>query len=507
VEKVISLENLKKKIINFKINKKKRIVLCHGTFDLIHLGHLRHFSEAKKYGDILVVTVTADKYVSKGLNRPFFSTIQRMESLSHISDIDFISYVDSPDAVDLIKYLKPNIYCKGPDYKNFKNDTTGKIYQEMKALKSVGGILKVTTAETFSSSKILNEHFETLSNEQKNIITKIKKTIKTDPKELINSFNDLKILILGETIIDKYIYCDPIGKSGKDSILTFKKMNESYYPGGVLAIARHVSDFVKKITVITSVGEKNEYKNFIIKNSNKKNTNFKFFPKNKSSTIVKTRYLDSINLNKVFGIYDLDDHSYAKKSDAKILATLKKEMKQHDIIIVSDYGHGFLSKNISKVLNKSKNFIALNTQINSSNMGYHGLDKYKNVNLLIINEREIRFELKDRYSDLKKIIKKLSSQKNIDFLVVTQGNSGSIMYCKKDDKFFECPAFAAKVVDKVGAGDAMLALLSLAVKKKFDFNLSLLLGSLSAAQNVESISNSAPCNKKIMTKHLEHIFK
>ena len=162
MKKIISLEDLKKKIINFKINKKK-IVLCHGTFDLIHLGHLRHFSEAKKYGDILAVTITADKYVSKGLNRPLFSTNQRMEALSHIFEIDFISYVDSADAIDLIKYLKPNIYCKGPDYKNFKHDTTGKIYQEIKALKSVNGILKVTTSETFSSSKILNDHFEILN--------------------------------------------------------------------------------------------------------------------------------------------------------------------------------------------------------------------------------------------------------------------------------------------------------------------------------------------------------
>jgi rfaE bifunctional protein kinase chain/domain len=506
VKKIISLEDLKKKIINFKINK-KRIVLCHGTFDLIHLGHLRHFTEAKKYGDILVVTITTDKYVSKGLNRPFFSTNQRMEALSHISDIDFISYVDSSDAIDLIKYLKPNIYCKGPDYKNFKNDTTGKIYQEIKALKSINGILKITSSETFSSSKILNDHFEILNSNQKNIISKIKTTLKTDVKKLIDNFSNLKVLIVGETIIDKYIYCDPIGKSGKDSILTFKKLREDYYPGGVLAIARHVSDFVKKITVVTSVGEKNEYKNFIIKNSNKKKTHFIFFPKNKSSTIIKTRYVDSVNLNKVFGIYDLDDHSYLKKTDAKILSVLKKEIKLHDLIIVSDYGHGFLSKNISKILNKTNNFIALNTQINSSNMGYHGLEKYKNLNLLIINEREIRFELRDRSSDLKKIMKILSMQKNVNFLVVTQGNSGAIMYYKKEDKFYECPAFAGKVVDKVGAGDAMLALLSLAIRKKLDLNFSLLLGSLAAAQSVESISNSSPCNKKIITKHLEHILK
>ncbi len=506
MKKIISITDLQKKIADYK-NKKNTVVLCHGTFDLLHLGHLRHFAEAKKFGDILIVTVTSDKYVIKGPNRPHFSINQRLEALSYISEIDFVASVDSLDAVNLIRFLKPNIYCKGPDYKNFKNDLSGKIYQEIKSIKSVKGMFKTTKSDTFSSSNLLNEHFDIFEADQKNIIFNIKKKLKKNPSELINKLSDLKVLVIGETIIDNYIYCDPIGKSGKDPILTFKKLNENSYLGGVLAIAKNISDFVKKVTIISSIGEKNEYKKLIIKNLNKKNVICKFFNKKNSSTIIKTRYLDHTNYNKVFAIYNIDDNNFEKKTDTKILSLIKKESKKYDIILVSDYGHGFFSDSIVDYLNNINNFKALNTQINSSNLGYHGLNRYKNLDLLIINEREIRFELRDRNSELKLLIKRLAFQKNVKCLVVTRGSNGAIMYLKKYNSFYECPAFAGKVIDKVGAGDAMLSLLSLAIKKNFDPNFSLLFGSLAAANNVESISNSVSCSKSMILKNLSSVFK
>ena len=505
MKKIISITDLQKKIADYK-NKKNTVVLCHGTFDLLHLGHLRHFVEAKKFGDILIVTVTSDKYVIKGPNRPFFSINQRLEALSYISEIDFVASVDSLDAVNLIRYLKPNIYCKGPDYKDFKNDLSGKIYQEIKSLKSVKGIFKTTKSETFSSSKLLNEHFKILETDQKSIIFNIKKKLKKNPSELINKLSDLKVLVIGEAIIDNYVYCDPIGKSGKDPILTFKKLNENFYLGGVLSIAKNISEFAKKVTIISSIGEKNEYKK-LIKEDLKKNITCRFFNKKNSSTIVKTRYLDHTNYNKVFAIYNIDDNNFENKTNTKILSLIKNESKKHDIIIVSDYGHGFFSDSIVNYLNKINNFKALNTQINSSNLGYHGLNRYKNVDLLIINEREIRFELRDRNSELKLLIKKLAFQKSVKCLVVTMGSNGAIMYLKKHNAFYKCPAFAGKVIDKVGAGDAMLSLLSLAIKKDFDPNFSLLFGSLAAANNVESISNSVPCSKSVILKNLSSVLK
>ena len=115
--KIIDLNILKEKIKELKKIKKK-IVLCHGVFDLLHIGHIKHFESAKKNGDILVVTITADEYVDKGPNRPHFNTMLRAETLAAIEIIDFISISYSSTAENVIKKIMPNIYFKGIEYKN-----------------------------------------------------------------------------------------------------------------------------------------------------------------------------------------------------------------------------------------------------------------------------------------------------------------------------------------------------------------------------------------------------
>ena len=174
MKKIISTENLAKIISKFK-KKGKRVVLCHGVFDLLHIGHINHFKEAKKLGDILVVTVTQDKYVNKGPNRPIFSLNTRMESIAALKDIDYVAPNIYSNAIQLIKMLKPSIYCKGKDYKNYNLDITNQIKKEALAIKSVGGRIIHTETVLFSSSKIINQTNLNLSNEQKYFINKIKK--------------------------------------------------------------------------------------------------------------------------------------------------------------------------------------------------------------------------------------------------------------------------------------------------------------------------------------------
>ena len=155
---------------------------CHGVFDLLHLGHIKHFENAKNFGDILIVTVTPDEYVKKGPNRPVFSLRQRMESLSALEAVDYVVANKWDNAEKAIKIVRPNVYCKGPDYKNNKSDLTKKIFLEIKAVKSVGGRIEYTDKRYFSSSKIINETVSNFSSSQKILIEKIKKII------LLNKF-------------------------------------------------------------------------------------------------------------------------------------------------------------------------------------------------------------------------------------------------------------------------------------------------------------------------------
>ena len=108
----------------------KKVVLCHGVFDLIHPGHIQHFQEAKSLGDVLAVSVTAAKYVRKGPGRPYFNDQLRMESLAAIECIDYVLLSEGYTVEDIIEAAQPDLYVKGKEYKRAEDDITGKIVEE-----------------------------------------------------------------------------------------------------------------------------------------------------------------------------------------------------------------------------------------------------------------------------------------------------------------------------------------------------------------------------------------
>ena len=157
MKKIVSIDSLGKIISKLK-SKGKKIVLCHGVFDLLHVGHIKHFKEAKNLGDILIVTLTPDRFVNKGPNKPAFEEKLRLEAIAALDVVDYVSLNNSPTAEIPIQKLKPNYYCKGPDYKNHRNDVSSQIKNEISAVKKVGGKTIYTNDITFSSSALLNKY-------------------------------------------------------------------------------------------------------------------------------------------------------------------------------------------------------------------------------------------------------------------------------------------------------------------------------------------------------------
>ncbi len=505
-KKIIDFENIEKILKPIK-NRKKKIVLCHGVFDLLHIGHIKHFESAKSYGDILIISVTPDKFVHKGFNRPYFNSDQRIESLASIKIIDFVILNQSKNAVDVIDKIKPNYFCKGPDYKNHNKDITGQIKNELKAVKKYGGHLVYSKDPVYSSSSILNESAGIYDLNQRNFINRIKTVINLNNfDKQVEKLRDLKVLVLGETIIDKYVFCEALGKSGKEPHLVLRDIKEEVYLGGVVAIARNISDFCKNITILSALGQNKEFKKHINKNL-PNNVKAKFFYKTKSPTIIKKRYIEEVSKNKVLGVYTMNDELLNKNDETLFEKMILKEIKKNDIVVVSDYGHGLITKKISKILCKNSKFLALNAQSNASNVGYHTIQKYKNVHCVVMNETELRHELRDKNEKLEILVKKLSKMINIKNLIVTRGSSGAIMYDQIKNKYIVCPAFASKVVDKVGAGDSMLSIISVLLKLKFKNIVALFLGSLAGALSVEEMSNKVPISKIKLLKYFNHIIK
>ena len=504
-KKIFELNQLSKICLDLK-RKKKKIALCHGVFDLLHPGHIYHFKQAKERGDILVVSVTSDEYVLKGPGKPFFSEKYRINSLAALEIIDYVVLINEKSAINAIKKIRPNFYVKGSDYKKSKEDITGKINLEKKEVKKIGGEIIFTTGPVFSSSKIINKEF--FYNEEQNKFFKKLKS-KYNIQTVMNYIDQLfnyKPLILGETIIDEYVFCNPIGKSGKETYMVLQQEKAEKYLGGILSMAQNLSALVRNVNVLTSIGSIDSHKKKINDELNK-NINFNFITKKNSPTILKKRFIESIDNTKLLGIYSFKEEEYLKEEENLLIKKLRNLKKNVDLIILSDYGHGFFSKKLRKEISKLSNFIAINAQVNSSSIGYHTISKYKKAHLVLMNEKELRHELRDKNSNHIELMKKLQKIIKCEFIAITQGKRGATIYSTKTRKIKHVPAFARNVVDKVGAGDALFPILSICLKAKIPMDLSLFIASISAAINSENYASRSILKKIYFKKFIEHCLK
>ena len=429
----------------------------------------------------MVVSVTSDKFVNKGINRPYFNLKQRMKLLSELSVIDFVVPSFEKSSLKIIKSLKPNFYVKGPDYKIEGGDRAGNLDNEEKEVKKKGGELRFTNGNLYSSTQILNETFDIFK-----ILSKIKKEnnlklntlqILKDYKNSLEKIKKEKTLIIGEVILDNYLYSRPLGTPSKENILSVNYLRKDVYLGGTVPVVQNISEINQNITFISLYNDK-KIKNKIIKKLNKK-IKTKFFYDQSFKEIKKNRFIDISTNRKFFEFYEFNNTEVKNK---KILNFLNKNLKKYDKVIACDFGHGLFTKDVISQLQKKSNFLCVNAQTNSGNRGFNLFKKFRKADLLVLDEPEIRLGLADRYHTINELInyKSLSSYKN---LIVTLGIHGMLLREKKGkkNKNIFLPALNNKAIDTLGAGDAAYSYASMFSGNTKNLVLIGLLSSIAAA--------------------------
>ena len=215
-------------------------------------------------GDILVVTITPDKFVDKGQHRPAFSETLRVEAVASLSCVDYVGINNWPTAEETLRILKPDVYVKGSEFKNTSSDITGKIEKEEKVVREIGGKLSFSEDIVFSSTNLINRYLSVFPKEIKEYLDILRQRYKLEEIfGYLDRMSSLNVLVIGDTILDEYQYCETIGKSSKDPSLALRHVSQDLFAGGVLAVANHVANFAAKVQLVTVLGEKDSYEDFI----------------------------------------------------------------------------------------------------------------------------------------------------------------------------------------------------------------------------------------------------
>ncbi len=484
----------------------KKIGLCHGVFDIIHAGHISHFEEVKKKCDYLFITITEDKYVHKGPNRPINNHYFRAKILDSLKQVDYVGINYTADAVKSIELIKPNFYFKGKDYKGGK-DLTLRLQKEVKAIKKIGGKLIFTESPLKSSTQIINKSFSYIfdSKLQKFLSTKNKSVLLNDCVAKLDRVKNLKVLMIGDAIIDQYDTVRPLNKPVKESILATRYIKSELYLGGIFAAAKNLQQFNNNITVCTAIGNDVDIKEYFSNFSKEINTKI-FIEKNKVTTR-KKRFVENSYNRKINEVYYMEDNFLSKHHSQNIIKYLNKSLKSFDVVILIDYGHNFINNNIYKTLIKKSKFLAINCQTNSANLGFNLITKYKKSNYVCIDEPELRLAASNNIDEVEKILKtQLIKKIQCKNITITRGKYGSCSLV--NSKILCTPALISdKVIDTIGAGDVFLGITSLLNSVRANQLTTNLIGNVAAALKVDILGHSKSISSSDFYAILKHILK
>jgi rfaE bifunctional protein nucleotidyltransferase chain/domain len=401
-----------------------KTVLAHGVFDLLHIGHIRHLEEAAELGDELVVSVTADEYVRKGLDRPYHTLKERMHALQALRCVSRVVPSNSSNAIDVINELKPAYYVKGTDYADLGDPI---LQREIIAAESHGGRFHATkSAKQASSSHLIN--FQRLPELVTHYLKQVKAAGFRD--KILTAFeraDQLKITFIGEVIIDEYRYVSGLGKPSKEFILATAEQSAEEFQGGIIAASRQ-GEF--KNTTWLSGGH----------------------------AIRKTRFVDQDFTRKLFEVYQRLDVGH----DERFMRELADKVRTSDAIIVIDFGHGLMLRGAIDVVSHAR-FLAVNAQTNAGNVGFNPVTNYRKADLIVVDEPEARLATQNRTQSIISVGDHLCGMiKECDKFIITLGRNGAWAGWRAKPRARALsgdmiPAFSTRGLDTMGAGDAFLA--------------------------------------------------
>jgi len=463
----------------------RKVIMCHGTFDIVHPGHLRHLMYAKDKADILIASVTADEHISKGPYRPYVPEELRSANLAALEFVDYVLIDRNATPVETIATLQPDFFAKGFEY---CEPLPPKTQEEIAALEAYGGEMVFTPGDVvYSSTALLAQQRPRLATDKLLALLESEDVTFGRLHNTLNDLGRLRVHVVGDTIVDRYSYCSLLGQSAKSASFSVRHERSDVFAGGAAIVAKHLQSFGANVTLTTVLGN-DDLCDFIIDDLTAARVRLRPLVDKGRPTTQKERYI--ADGQRMLQVDRVDNRVVSDRLRRTITQLVHDEPA--DIVIFSDFRHGmFHRRAIEEYAAAVRPGVlkAADSQVSNrwgNILDFHGFD------LITPNEREARFALGDQDSGVRPLAQRLFQQAGCRYLILKLGERGILTYRspgRMPREFFVVDSFVDNLVDPIGAGDALLALATLALAQSDDIVVASILGNLAAAITCERAGN------------------
>ncbi|MFK7884803.1 MAG: PfkB family carbohydrate kinase [Phycisphaerales bacterium] len=465
----------------------QRVVHCHGCFDIVHPGHVRHLRQAKQLGDILLITITGDAAIDKGTGRPLIPQELRAENLAALDFVDWVCVEPEATAVGLLEAVSPDIYVKGQEYET--NQHPG-FAAEREAVERRGGRVVFTSGDVVFSSTALIAGMAESINPSDARIDELLRNPTLHPEQLqlrLAGFCGKKVVVIGEVIEDSYVFCDPPGVAGESPILSLRPVQERRFDGGAAVVARHVAALGGEATLVTALPRDAGAVGALRERLESEGIRVVFVDQ-ETPIACKQRML--VGNEKVVKVDWVRKAVLDANQQDRLVELAGEHAKGCDAAIVTDFGLGLLSPTLLKRLTT-----ALRPHVNVLTGDVSGqrnhLSSMTGMDLVTPSESELRHATRLYDESLPAVVWKHLSHAGTNAILVTMGAEGLVAFRPMEGDANEdnwtsrvvgehIPSMATHAVDALGCGDALLTAATLTLASGGSLVEAAFVGSLGA---------------------------
>jgi rfaE bifunctional protein kinase chain/domain len=462
----------------------KKTTFVSGNFNILHPGHLRLLRFAKELGTYLIVGVNSDRIAG---NAALVNEKLRIEGIQSNNWVDE-SFIIDESVTDIISKIKPDYVVKGKEHEHLFNI-------EDSVLNSYGGKLVFSSGEVVFSSmdlihKVIRQNANSNFKLPEDYLARHSLTL-NNLKETIHQFTSLKVIVLGDIIIDEYITCDPLGMSQEDPTIVVTPVESKRFLGGAAIVAAHAKGMGAKVNFISIAGN-DVVKDFAVSNLNDLEVECSIFVDESRPTTLKQRF--RAKGKTLLRVSHLRQGAIDNNLQEAIYNRIIEIIDDCQLLIFSDFNYGCLpSELVDKIIFYAgrKGILMVADSQSSSQTGDIG--RFNDMILLTPTEREARLSVRDMESGLVVLAEKLREKANAQNILLKIGEEGVLVYTKayNDTNWItdRIPALNFLPVDVAGAGDSMLVSSSLSLATGASIWEAAAIGSLAAAVQVSRIGN------------------